>query len=171
MSWIKMRTELSEDPAVVRIAQAVELDVYAVVGRLHRVWSWADTHTADGSIEGVSAEWLDELIQSPGFAAAMIEAGWLKATRRGLQFPRFDRHNGQSAKARALAARRQQQSRSRHGANVTSRGERDKSATRGEKRREEEKRARPDDAAAAPAGGGQRSSSWAEETRLREGIA
>ena len=46
--WIKMRLDLASDPAVIRIRRSLGLDVDAVVGKLHRLWSWADAHTVDG---------------------------------------------------------------------------------------------------------------------------
>ena len=100
--WIKMRVDLASDPAVVRIRRATGLDGDAVVGKLHRLWAWADTHTADGCAHGLDADWVDELAGAPGFAAAMQAAGWLEIGTDGVTFVNFDRHNGQPAKVRAL---------------------------------------------------------------------
>ena len=100
--WIKMRTDLAGDPAVIRIRRATGLDADAVVGKLHRLWSWADAHTSDGFAAGLDAEWVDEFAGCQGFAAAMIAAGWLAADDSGVRFANFDRHNGQPAKVRAL---------------------------------------------------------------------
>jgi len=75
--WIKMRTDLAGDPAVIRIRRATGLDADAVVGKLHRLWSWADAHTADGFAAGLDAEWVDEFAGCAGFAASMASAGWL----------------------------------------------------------------------------------------------
>lgn len=104
--WIKMRTDLAGDPAVIRIRRATGLDADAVVGKLHRLWSWADAHTADGFAAGLDAEWVDEFAGCQGFAAAMIAAGWLAADDAGVRFANFDRHNGQPAKVRALRKNR-----------------------------------------------------------------
>lgn len=136
--WIKMRHDLEDDPAVLRMASALALDTYAVVGRLHSIWSWADRHTTDGCVGGVSREWVDRRVHLDGFASAMESAGWLVVTDSGVEIPNFDTHNGESAKARALAARRKQ--RERNGVTQMSRSQRDKSVTREEKRREEERR-------------------------------
>jgi hypothetical protein len=100
--WIKMRTDLGSDPAVVRIRRATGVDADAVVGKLHRLWSWSDAHTADGYAAGLDAEWVDELAGCAGFAAAMQSAGWLKVDANGVRFVNFERHNGQPAKVRAL---------------------------------------------------------------------
>ena len=79
--WIKMRRDLSSDPAVIRIRRAVGLDVDTVVGKLHRLWSWADVHTIDGTAEGLDLEWIDETAAAPGFGAAMVAAGALDEVR------------------------------------------------------------------------------------------
>jgi hypothetical protein len=100
--WIKMRTDLGSDPAVIRIRRATGVDADAVVGKLHRLWSWSDAHTADGYAAGLDADWVDELAGCPGFAAAMEEAGWLEVDANGVRFVNFERHNGQTAKVRAL---------------------------------------------------------------------
>ena len=104
--WIKMRIDLASDPAVVRIRRATGIDADAVVGKLHRLWAWADTHTADGTAAGLDVEWVDELTGCKGFGEAMIATGWLKADADGLRFANFERHNGRPAKVRALAKTR-----------------------------------------------------------------
>ena len=100
--WIKMRLDLASDPAVIRIRRATNLDADSVVGKLHRLWSWADAHTADGAAAGLDAQWVDEFAGADGFAGAMVAAGWLEANDAGIRFCNFDKHNGQPAKVRAL---------------------------------------------------------------------
>ena len=109
-----MRTDLGDDPAVVQMSELLGIDEFAVVGRLHRLWSWADHHTTDGQTRGINAKWVDRYVNHQGFAAAMIESGWLRITEDILKFPKFDSHNGSSAKSRLDAALRQRQSRLRH---------------------------------------------------------
>ena len=109
--WIKMRCDLAEDPSVIKMAAALDLDEFAVVGRLHRLWSWADTHTIDGQTDGVTVAWIDRFVALKGFAEAMQDAGWLIVDADQIAFPGFDRHNGQSAKKRAMNTLRQRQSR------------------------------------------------------------
>lgn len=104
--WLKMRHDLADDPAVIRLAAACALDEDAVVGKLHRLWSWADRHTTDGHAEGVGLAWVDRMARHQGFAAEMVRVGWLEETGQGLAFPRFDRHCSDSAKARALTKNR-----------------------------------------------------------------
>lgn len=148
--WIKMRHDLADDPAVIGMAARLGLDEFAVVGRLHHLWVWADKQSRDGHAASVTFQWIDRKVQRDGFAQAMSDAGWLEETDTGILFPRFERHNGDSAKKRALGANRQQKSRSGHAqgdapvvrlvtaeASDQSRTQRDESVTREEKRREE----------------------------------
>ena len=132
--WIKMRVSLATDPAVIGIAARLDCTEFEVVGMLHHVWSWADTQSRDGHAPGVTEKWVDRYVQCDGFAQAMQSVGWLVITEDGVEFPHFDRHNGKTAKTRALGSNRQK----KHRANVTaeegqmSRSERDKSVTREE---------------------------------------
>jgi len=104
--WIKMRDDLTEDPAVVSIGEATALDEFAVVGRLHALWSWAGKHSVDGNAVSVTPQWIDRKVGCVGFAAAMIEARWLESDGKTVTFPRFDRHNGETAKKRAVTNKR-----------------------------------------------------------------
>ncbi|CAB3729013.1 hypothetical protein [Achromobacter piechaudii] len=131
--WIKMRVDLPTHPKVVRMASACKADRLRVVGGLLSVWSLFDVHSADGQLEGYSPEVLDETIGFPGFSHAMISVGWLEFDGSSLWMPRFEDHNGQSAKKRAQDADRKRNDRN------SSAPEADKKRTREEKRREEEK--------------------------------
>jgi uncharacterized small protein (DUF1192 family) len=86
------------------------LDEFAVVGRLHKLWSWADKHSANGLLR-VSSDYIDRLVACPGFADALVEVGWLRVRRDHLELPEWSRHNGASAKARAGEAARKRSQR------------------------------------------------------------
>jgi hypothetical protein len=109
--WIKMRCNLDTDPAVFQMAAALEMDELAVVGRLWRVWAWADQHIADCNAVSVTTNVLDRITITPGFAEAMRKVGWLEGREGALSFPHFDRHNGQTAKKRALTKNRVEKTR------------------------------------------------------------
>ncbi len=115
--WIKMRTDLEDDPAVISIAAAVSIDPLDIVGRLHKFWSWADKHTTDGNAAGVTGAWVDGYVRVNGFAAAMVKMGWLDLNTEGLSIPKFDSHNSESAKQRALTAKRATNHRNKSNAN------------------------------------------------------
>jgi hypothetical protein len=134
--WIKMRCDLEDDPAVIGIAADTGIDEYGVVGRLHKVWSWANKHTRDGHAPSVTSSWLDQYIGVQGFANAMQKHGWLLVSERGLEIPKFDVHNGKPGKDRALALNRKRGQREEcHDVRVTNSGP--------EKRREEKSKEIP----------------------------
>ncbi len=138
MSWIKLRDDVRDDPAVDLIASRCGVTALHAVGALACAWSWAGRLSDDGKVPLGTPALLDKITQTPGFARAMEEAGWLVVESTYLLFPKWDRHNEAGAKARALAAERQRRKR------VTP--DRDEPVTpprdqrRGEERREEEKR-------------------------------
>jgi len=75
--WIKMQTDLSEDPIVIAIAARLHIDEFSVVGRLHRIWSWADRHLEDGLALGITPDWIDQFVRLEGFSNALLDVGWL----------------------------------------------------------------------------------------------
>lgn len=105
--WIKMRTDLREDPAVYKLAAALRLDRDSVVGKLHAFWSWWDANSRDGRVDGAVTVMSDELARCDGFGAAMLAVGWLAEDAKGLTMPHFERHNGRAAKERAQGNQRQ----------------------------------------------------------------
>ena len=129
--WIKMRADLRTHPKVVRIASALKADRLRVVGGLHAVWCLFDAHSIDGLLDGYTLEALDDLIGFPGFGAGMESVGWLEVDGDSLCTPRFDEHNGQSAKRRATETQRKRDERKASAPNA------DKTRSREEKRREE----------------------------------
>ncbi len=120
--WIKLRHDLADDPAVISlVVNTTCVDAEHVIGKLHKLWSWADRHTSHGTVKGVPVTWVDEFVGVKGFSAALISCGWLVLRERYWMIPKFNRHNSKSAKNRALAAQRQvtHRSRSRNGDSVT----------------------------------------------------
>jgi hypothetical protein len=72
--WLPMRMDLTDDPAVISMAAALNMDEFAVVGRLHRLWGWANRHLSSGNAPSVTEQWIDRFVSAPGFAAAMLAA-------------------------------------------------------------------------------------------------
>lgn len=116
--WMKVELATPDKPEVVFIAAKLGIDQDSAVGKLFRIWSWADMNSVDGNAMPVTTAFLDRLSNCPGFAAAMRDAHWLEGRDGALTFPRFDRHNGQSAKRRALTKDRVE--RHRKGENAAS---------------------------------------------------
>ena len=140
--WIPMRLDLADDPAVIGIAEAVGIAPDAVVGKLHRLWSWANRHLEKGEA-GLKPGWCDNYVSCDGFAAAMVSFGWLKLDAKGsVIFPMFERWNSEGAKNRLRKNRIQAERRSRSEAGLKpKRGviSDSKGTTREEKRREEKR--------------------------------
>lgn len=136
--WIKMSTDLRTHPKVVRISSALRADRFRVIGGLHAVWCLFDAHSEDGSLSGYTLDSLDDLTGWSGFSEAMVGVEWLIVNQPdGLSLPRFDTHNGASAKRRAQEADRKRTVRNLSA--LASAFDADKKRTRGEERREEKK--------------------------------
>lgn len=88
------------------MAGILSIDPDAVVGKLLKVWRWFDAHTESGNATGVTFALVDSKAGVNGFAEAMNFVGWLIQDGRELRLPNFYRHNGKTAKNRALTAKR-----------------------------------------------------------------
>lgn len=139
--WIKIEHALPDKPEVFRMADMLGIEPDAVVGKLVRFWSWCDQQSVNGESLGVSPSTIDHVTRLPGFSDALRKVDWLLARSGSLAVPHFDRHNGQTAKARGVTNRRVAGHREKtkgetsdcNGDGVT------KTVTREEKRREEER--------------------------------
>lgn len=100
--WIKIRTDLLDDPSVFLLSEILGLDCPTVVGHLVMFWSWMDRHTSDGKGIKLTENVIDKKIGVDGFANALREVDWLCGENMALELPLYERHNGNSAKARAL---------------------------------------------------------------------
>jgi hypothetical protein len=106
MSWIKMRTNLRTDGRVRRIARSCDITKAECIGHLFVFWSLADEHSTDGVLKNWDKESVDDET-CPGFFNALAEVEWADATPGGeVVVPRFEDHNGRSAKKRAQGASR-----------------------------------------------------------------
>ncbi|MYZ41401.1 conserved phage C-terminal domain-containing protein [Schauerella aestuarii] len=139
--WIKFEVNTPEKQEVLAITFAMGWeDPDLTVGKLLRVWRWFDQQTVDGNAPSVSAALLDRIAGVSGFAQAMANVGWLVVSEAGVSLPNFDRHNGKTAKDRALTAKRV----ASHKANAKGNGKGNGSSVtsalpKEEKRREEDK--------------------------------
>ena len=102
--WIKWNKGLTRRSEVLQIAAAVKQDRRRVACACMELWEWADDETANGFLVGCSEAFVDELVGIRGFMAAYIAAGWamVSAGGGGIQLANWDRHNGATAKRRAM---------------------------------------------------------------------
>ncbi|AZE90242.1 Pyocin large subunit-like protein [Pseudomonas orientalis] len=136
--WIKMRIDLQTHPKVFRMVSALKADRLRIIGGLHIAWSIFDTHCDDGVLVGYTVDAMDAVVGWPGFTQAMIDVEWASVNEGGsLVMPRFDEHNGASAKRRANDNERKRNDRKTKSVRNVSASDADSLRTREEKRRED----------------------------------
>ena len=131
--WIKVENVTPDKPEIFLLAAMLDIDPDAALGKLIRLWVWADQQTYDGNAASVTLALLDRVSGVSGFAHALKKVGWLTELDTHFSFPNFTRHNGQSAKCRALSKLRTEKY--RRGGNCPS-----VTKTSPEKRREEKRK-------------------------------
>ena len=104
--WIKMRTNLWDDPRVSQLCDETGASEATVVGGLYWLWASADEHTEDGMMPGLSLGAIDRKTGVKGLGASLVSIGWIAIVDGGIAINRFDEHNGESAKSRAQTAKR-----------------------------------------------------------------
>ncbi len=159
-AWMKVELELPDKPEVYAIATRLALDPEVVPTKLIKVWAWFDRHTTDGNARGVTKSLVDSKAGVIGFADAMESVCWLSYEDGVLSLPKFDRHNGQTAKNRALTGQRVASYKQKRSANddgndpIVTTGV-TKTVPRLDKRKiEEQEESKDAEAPAAPADGG-----------------
>lgn len=105
--WIAWQKGLAAKPEVVAIAGRLGVTRREAAAMCCEVWEWADSNTADGFVEGMTAAHLSDVVNLRGIGEAMAAFGWLLEDPGGLHFPNFDRWNGATAKKRLQDAKRQ----------------------------------------------------------------
>ncbi len=109
-NWIKLEVITPDKPEIFRLAEILNIDPDAALGKVIRFWVWADQQMIDGNAEcnarGVTKSAIDRITFMVGFADALIQVGWLVETNGVLSLPNFERHNGKSSKKRAVTNER-----------------------------------------------------------------
>lgn len=104
--WIKMRTNLWDDPRVSRLCDLTDQPEAMVIGGLYWLWAMADEHSEDGFLPGLTLRAVDRKTGIAGLGGALIDIGWIEELEDGLRVVNFDDHNGGSAKRRSMDAKR-----------------------------------------------------------------
>ncbi|HYD34383.1 MAG TPA: hypothetical protein VEA39_07400 [Methylophilaceae bacterium] len=143
--WLKLELATPDKPEIIKAARILGIDKDAVLGKLVRVWAWFDRNSVDGVVDGIVEADIDALAFQSGFAAALKQVHWMDFDneKQWVSLVNFDRHNGDTAKQRALKNQRQAKWRAgKVDAEVST-----ETSTREEKRRDKEniKRKMPDD--------------------------
>ncbi len=165
MTWIKVEAATPTKPEILRLARIMGVTADDAFGKAMRFWLWLDGITVDGRVDGLASQDVDAVVGACGICNALVAVGWLQVdeSNERLTVPNFDRHNGESAKARALRTRRQAKWRRAavdgHVDGAASTSASTSASTREEKRREESKESTNVDSSASssrtpPAGSG-----------------
>lgn len=109
--WIKMRSNLWDDPRIGRLCDLTDQSEATVIGALYWLWSTADQHTESGILTGLSLRQIDRKTAVSGFGEALCTIGWVVEEEDGLRIVRFEEHNGKSAKRRSTDAQRKAKTR------------------------------------------------------------
>src|SRR3990167_1661691 len=100
--WIKVELVTPDKPEVHQMAERLKIPAEQVLGGLIRIWIWADQQSQTGNALSVTEKTLDRFSCVTGLAGEMREVGWLNGKEGAFTLPNFDRHNGKTAKNRAL---------------------------------------------------------------------
>src|SRR3990172_5884889 len=105
--WIKVEHATTDKAEVLRIAELLGIKRRECLGLLFDFWIWLDKN-CDDSVTLLSRRSLDDVTQTPGFASCLEAVGWAKFddTTGLIRIINFDRHNGNTAKTRALTQSR-----------------------------------------------------------------
>jgi hypothetical protein len=102
--WIKVRTNLWDDPRVARLCDLTDQGEASVIGGLYWLWSMADSHTEDGILPGLTLRAIDRKTGVQGLGDALCSIGWMADHPEGVVIIGFEQHNGVSAKRRCTDA-------------------------------------------------------------------
>jgi hypothetical protein len=142
-NWIKVRKSLKSDLRVIGASRRLGVSHNEFFGALVAFFCWADEHTANGELPGLTLADIDEPLVGglPGLAQQLEIIGWISVNDDGLTINSFEDHMSQSAKKRAVDRERKVSERcpknvrfnsdkSRTKVGLEGEGERDKSNTK-----------------------------------------
>jgi hypothetical protein len=146
VDWIKVEISTPDKPEIYQMASELGLDPDAVLGKLIRVWVWADmnikpqelrndcvtknNYDRNCDVTGTSFIMrdksnfdmiIDRITNTKNFADAMLRSGWLIENDGCYELPNFERHNGKSTKTRLLNAERAKRHRGKNSVTLASR--------------------------------------------------
>lgn len=138
--WIKVEQATVDKPEVLRLADLLGWDRRHALGLLVEFWCWLDKNLSASCpdfVRHMSKKSLDDVLHVQGFASCLEIIGWAKFDdeRSEMRIINAERHNGNTAKTRALDAKRKKEKR-RENVPEMSASQPDKKRTREEKRRD-----------------------------------
>lgn len=106
MSWIRIENSLPRNRKMVQLARELHCNRMTALGIAVTWLSWLDEQTVDGRT-GMCCEEADDILGFKGAGSALVSIGWAELDEHGaLVAVDWEQYNGESAKKRALSARR-----------------------------------------------------------------
>ncbi len=112
--WIKVETHTPDKAELRQVARLCHCSKADAFLAFFRVFVWLDEQTEDGHVDFFTAADADDIAGLKGFGEALEAVGWVRFSQTGAVVSNWDRHNGESAKKRALKAERQRRWRVTH---------------------------------------------------------
>ena len=113
-NWLKVQKHTWQKGEIRQVARTVGISLGDAFLAWFRLYAVLDELTADGTIPFYSPADADQDAGLPGAGNAFAKVGWLLFDAQGCTVVNWGRHNGESAKARALKAERQARYRDAH---------------------------------------------------------
>lgn len=109
--WISVDCCLESKPETVEILVATGEPIDVVIGRLVRLWLWAQLNCADGTIKASPAVLARVAGGDEAFWAAVAESGWIEFDGKNVKIAGWEQRFSQAAKRRLLDSRRKAEAR------------------------------------------------------------
>lgn len=124
-AWIKWTKGLHRKREVLGVAARLGFTPAHAAGLCMIFWEWLDDNVSDKTMDengnarvtlgALPPVFVDNLVGTSGFAAALTAEDWLCCRSGSLVVPNYGRHNGQTAKERALTGARVHRHREKKG--------------------------------------------------------
>jgi hypothetical protein len=112
--WIKIETHTPDKAEIRQIARLCRCSKAEAFVAFFRVYVWLDEQTETGHVDYFTPADADEIGALPGLGDALEAVRWITFSAAGAVVANWERHNGQSAKKRCLAAERIKRFRQAH---------------------------------------------------------
>lgn len=114
MNFVRIQNTLPQNPKVALLARMWKCNFDEALGGMVRWLCWLDKHTTDG-VTVLTCDELDKLVFGGSHrVAGLIKLGWAIADKDCyISSVDFDKHNGPTAKTRAIATAKKRKQRSK----------------------------------------------------------
>ena len=113
--WIKVEMDTPDKPEMGFIARTCSTTTADTFIAWFRLWCWFDQQTDTGEVRFFSPDDADRIARLPGIGHALEGCGWITYHAGGASVTNWDRHNGSSAKKRAIECKRKADYREKKG--------------------------------------------------------